>query len=125
MNLEKQIEEIGHNDKITKYEKDSKLIKLAADKKKLDIRRAQLMKDLNEGLDPNISGAEQQILDEWKKIGDKGELLEKKWQVYIEKKNPKIKSKLEKTYINSDLNELEELVEKLKKKYFESKYWLV
>lgn len=67
MNLEKQIEEIGHNDKITKYEKDSKLIKLAADKKKLDIRRAQLMKDLNEGLDPNISGAEQQILDEWKK----------------------------------------------------------
>jgi transketolase len=63
----------------------------------------------------------QEILDEWKKIGDKGELLEKKWQVYIDKKNPKIKSKLEKTYINSDLNELEELVEKQKKKYFESK----
>tara|TARA_B100001059_G_scaffold72361_1_gene69531 strand:+ start:39259 stop:45195 length:5937 start_codon:yes stop_codon:yes gene_type:complete len=67
MNLENQIEELGHNDKIDKYEKDSKLIKLAADKKKLDVRRSQLMKDLNEGLDPNIGGAEQQILDDWKK----------------------------------------------------------
>ena len=67
MSLEEQIEKIGHDDKIDKYEKDSKLIKLAADKKKLDVRRAQLMKDLNEGLDPNIGGAEQQILNEWKK----------------------------------------------------------
>ena len=39
-----------------------------------------------------------EILDEWKKIGDKGELLEKKWLKSINKKNPKIKSELEKTY---------------------------
>jgi len=62
-----------------------------------------------------------EILDEWKKIGDKGELLEKKWLESINKKDPKIKSELEKTYINSDLNELEQLIEKEKTKYFDSK----
>tara|TARA_R110002012_G_scaffold4248_4_gene19517 strand:+ start:14217 stop:20468 length:6252 start_codon:yes stop_codon:yes gene_type:complete len=72
MSLEEQIEEIGHNDNLDKYVKDSKLIKLAEDKKKLDIRRAQLMKDLNEGLDPNIGGAEQQLLDKWKKENPTG-----------------------------------------------------
>ena len=63
----------------------------------------------------------QKILDEWKKIGNKGELLEKKWQDSLNKKNPKIKSELEKNYINSDLNELEQLIKKEKKKYFDSK----
>ena len=63
----------------------------------------------------------QEILDEWKKIGDKGELLEKKWAESLNKKNPKIKLELEKTYINSDINELEKLIEKEKTKYFESK----
>ena len=32
-----------------------------------------------------------EILDEWRDIGKKGELLEKKWQDNIKKKNPKIK----------------------------------
>tara|TARA_B110000211_G_scaffold116951_1_gene135448 strand:+ start:1295 stop:3277 length:1983 start_codon:yes stop_codon:yes gene_type:complete len=63
----------------------------------------------------------QKILDEWKKIGNKGELLEKKWQDSVNKKNPKIKSELEKNYINSNLNELEQLIKKEKKKYFDSK----
>ena len=63
----------------------------------------------------------QKILDEWKKIGNKGELLEKKWLESINKKNPKIKSELEKTYINSDIGELEKLIEKKKTKFFESK----
>ena len=45
----------------------------------------------------------QEVLDEWRKIGDKGELLEKKWQETINKKNSKIKSDLEKNYLNSDL----------------------
>ena len=62
-----------------------------------------------------------EILNEWKEIGNKGEQLEKKWQVTINKKNPKIKSELEKTYINSDLNELQKLIEKEKIKYFDSK----
>ena len=63
----------------------------------------------------------QEILDEWKKIGDKGELLEKKWLESINKKNPKIKSELEKNYINLDLDELKKLIENEKTKYFESK----
>ena len=63
----------------------------------------------------------QEILDEWKRIGNKGELLEKKWLDSINKKNPKIKSELEKTYINSDLGKLEKLIEEQKTKYFESK----
>jgi transketolase len=63
----------------------------------------------------------QDILDEWRKIGDKGELLEKKWLQSINKQNPKVKSQLEKIYINSSINGLEELIEKEKLKYFETK----
>ena len=61
------------------------------------------------------------ILNEWNKIGYKGELLEKEWLQSISKKNPKIKSELEKIYINSDLGGLEQLIEKEKTKYFDSK----
>jgi transketolase len=63
----------------------------------------------------------QEILDEWKKIGDKGESLEKNWLETINKKNPKIMSELEKIYINSDLSKLENLIENEKTKYFNSK----
>ena len=63
----------------------------------------------------------QEILDEWKKIGDKGELLEKKWKETIDKKYPKIKLELEKNYVNSDLGELDQLIEKEKIKYFDKK----
>ena len=63
----------------------------------------------------------QEILNEWKKIGEKGELLEKTWQESINKKNPKVKSELEKNYINSDLGGLEKLIEMEKAKYFETK----
>lgn len=63
----------------------------------------------------------QEILDEWKKIGDKGELLEKKWQETINKKNPQIKNKLEKAYNKTELEDLESLIEKQKIKYFETK----
>ena len=62
-----------------------------------------------------------EILEEWKKIGNKGELLEKEWLETINKKNPKLKSELEKTYINSNLGELEKLIEIEKTKYFDSK----
>jgi len=63
----------------------------------------------------------QEILDEWIKIGEKGEQLEKIWQNSTDKKNPKIKFELEKNYINSDLGELEKLIEIEKTKYFEAK----
>ena len=61
------------------------------------------------------------ILNEWKKIGEKGELLEKKWQEIINKKNPQIKSKLEKTFNKIELSGLESLIENQKTKYFETK----
>jgi len=63
----------------------------------------------------------EEILKEWKKIGDRGELLEKKWQESLNKKDPKLKFDLEKIYINSDISELERLIEKEKTKYFETK----
>ena len=63
----------------------------------------------------------QEILNEWRKIGEKGELLEKKWQSLVDKKNSKIKSELDKNYNNTDLNKLEQLIEKEKTKFFETK----
>ena len=61
------------------------------------------------------------IMSEWRKIGDKGEELEKKWNDNLNKKNPKVKTELEKTYINSDIKELEKIILKEKSKYFDSK----
>jgi transketolase len=63
----------------------------------------------------------QEILDEWREIGSKGELLEKKWQEAINKKSSKIKIDLTKNYLNSNLENLESLINKEKEKYFESK----
>ncbi len=61
------------------------------------------------------------ILDEWRKIGEKGENYEKKWNEIINKKNPKIKKEIENIYINSSLENLEEFILKEKKKYSETK----
>jgi transketolase len=63
----------------------------------------------------------QEVLDEWRNIGDKGGLLEKKWQETINKKSFKMKNHLEKDYLNSNLRNLENLIVKEKTKYFESK----
>jgi len=63
----------------------------------------------------------QEVLNEWRKIGDKGEKLEEKWQETINKKSSKIKSDLEKNYLNSVLENLDSLINKEKTKYFESK----
>ena len=63
----------------------------------------------------------QDLLNEWRKIGEKGEHLEKKWLETFNKKNAKIKIDLEKNYINSDLGNLESLIEKEKTKYFDTK----
>ena len=61
------------------------------------------------------------MLEEWREIGNKGELVEKKWQEEINKKNPKIKDDLEQNYLNTDITSLESLIEKEKTKYYESK----
>ena len=63
----------------------------------------------------------QEILNEWREIGNKGEKLEKKWQENINKKNSKIKTNLEENYLNSELEGLESLIEKEKTKYFDTK----
>ena len=63
----------------------------------------------------------EEILDAWRKIGDKGVILEKKWQETINKKNFNIKIDLEQNNIDSELENLEELIQKEKLKYFDSK----
>jgi transketolase len=63
----------------------------------------------------------QEILDEWRKIGNKGEQLESKWQETIDKKNPKLKGDLDQITEKYDIAELENLIQKEKTKNFESK----
>ncbi len=61
------------------------------------------------------------ILNAWREIGKKGIKLEEKWLEILNKKNSRIKSELKKTYIDSNLKDLENLIKKEKIKYFESK----
>ena len=61
----------------------------------------------------------QDILSEWRKIGGKGEIIEKKWKETL-KKNSKIKKDIN-NYDNSDFGNLVSLIEKEKTKYFNSK----
>jgi len=61
------------------------------------------------------------ILNAWRKIGEKGTELEEKWLEILDKKNSNIKSTLKDTYIDSNLKDLENLIKKEKTKYFESK----
>ena len=63
----------------------------------------------------------QEILNEWREIGNKGEQLEKNWLQIINKKNPKIKNELNKFKEELDLSGLESLIQKEKEKYFEAK----
>ncbi len=63
----------------------------------------------------------QEVLDEWRKIGNKGELLEKEWQENLSKKNSKSKSIDKKKFFDLDLKNLEILIEKEKTKYFDTK----
>ena len=63
----------------------------------------------------------QEILDEWRKIGNKGEDLEKKWFELLNKKKSKIKIDLNKVNEKLDIAGLENLIQLEKEKYFESK----
>ena len=63
----------------------------------------------------------QEILDEWRNIGNKGEKLENEWLETVNKKNPKIKSELNGANEKLDLNGLENLIRQEKDKNFESK----
>ena len=61
------------------------------------------------------------ILSAWREIGKKGIKSEEKWLEILEKKNSNIKSVLKDTYVDSNLKELENIIKKEKKKYFDSK----
>ena len=62
-----------------------------------------------------------EILNEWKKIGEKGMLQEKKWNVIYNKKSKKIKDELTRT-INDKLPEnFEKIIYEQKKKIFKLK----
>ncbi len=61
-----------------------------------------------------------EILDEWREIGNKGELLENKWLDTINKKNPKIKKDLDKI-MELGLDGLENLIQQEKIKHFDTK----
>ena len=63
----------------------------------------------------------QEILNQWREIGNKGEQIENKWLEAINKKNPKIKKELDKTYDKLDTGALEDLIQLEKEKNFESK----
>jgi len=63
----------------------------------------------------------EEILNAWRKIGEKGIKLEEEWLQTLNKKKSNIKSELENTYIKSNLKDLEDLIKKEKRKCFESK----
>ena len=63
----------------------------------------------------------QEILDEWRKIGGKGEQIENQWSELLSKKNPKIRADLNKNNEKLDLAVLEKLIQHEKEKYFETK----
>ena len=62
-----------------------------------------------------------EILNEWREIGRRGEALENKWREKINKKNPEILNKVNKFISNDNLNKLSEIIEKEKTKNFGTK----
>jgi len=62
-----------------------------------------------------------EILDEWKKIGEKGSLLEKKWNLIYNKKSKKIKDELTRVINDKLPKSFEKLIHEQKKKIFNLK----
>ncbi len=63
----------------------------------------------------------QEILDKWREIGDKGEMLENEWIKTINKTNPKIINQLKKDTEKLNLSDLKNLIQQEKDKNFETK----
>jgi len=61
------------------------------------------------------------ILGSWREIGKRGISLEKKWSDSLNKKNSKIKKKLEEILDNKGLKNLDQLINSEKEKYFKEK----
>ena len=62
-----------------------------------------------------------EILEAWREIGKKGKSVENSWKESLDKKNPKIKTELEKMINHSGLENLEKVIKKEKVKHFSSK----
>ena len=61
------------------------------------------------------------VLKAWRKIGERGRTLEKKWSSNLNKKNSKIKKELESIQKNKNLEKLDSLINTEKEKYFKEK----
>jgi len=61
------------------------------------------------------------ILQAWRKIGERGNALEKKWSLSLNKKNSKIRKELTSIQNNVNLKNLDSLIDVEKKKYFKEK----
>ena len=61
------------------------------------------------------------ILKSWRKIGERGNSLEKKWSSNLNKKNSKVKDELESIQKNTKLKNLDSLINFEKEKYFKEK----
>jgi len=61
------------------------------------------------------------ILKTWRKIGEKGIALEKKWLTALSKKNSKIKKELDLIQYNLNLKNLDSLIDAEKEKFFKEK----
>jgi len=62
-----------------------------------------------------------EILNDWRKIGEKGILLEKRWNKIYNKKNKKIKDEFSRVVNDKLPNSFENLIQKQKKKFFDLK----
>jgi transketolase len=61
------------------------------------------------------------ILKNWRKIGEKGSSLEKKWSSNLNKKSSKVRKELESIQKNNNLKNLDSLINAEKEKYFKEK----
>jgi transketolase len=76
-------------------------------------------KKLNWKFEPFVIPKE--ILNEWRKIGEKGILLEKNWNTIYSKKSKKIKDEFSRIINNKLPKDFNKIIEKHKKKFFDLK----
>jgi len=62
-----------------------------------------------------------EILDEWRKIGERGVLQEKKWNIIYDKKNEKIKKEFSRIVNNRLPENFDKIIEQTKRKFFDLK----
>jgi len=76
-------------------------------------------KKLNWKFEPFVIPKE--ILNEWRKIGEKGILQEKKWNIFHNKKTRKVKDEFSRIINNKLPKDFDKIIEEQKKKFFDLK----